>query len=203
MPQALLSSLLLKFMYLEQHETISSLMGVLCLPYNIVKLLVEEAGQRQLLQALGANQNGRSVSLAEVRYSLTQRGRDAAMEALERSLYLGPAPVSLTAFQEQILKQRITNEMVDEAMIRECFSDLVIPDHFLRKIGPAINAGRTILLYGSPGNGKTSIATRLADIFNHVIYVPYCIEVEGMPIRRCCPFSPIYPVLSITSVGLK
>ncbi|MDP6708178.1 MAG: hypothetical protein QF893_17675 [Alphaproteobacteria bacterium] len=181
--QALLSSLLLKFMYIEQRETIAELMPALKLPYNVVKQLFEDVAARELVQILGATGGSGAVAIGEVRYSLTQRGRDAATEALERNLYVGPAPVSLAAFQEQIVKQRITNESLDESDIRGCFQGLVIPGEFLRKIGPAINAGRTILLYGPPGNGKTAIATRVADIFKHVIYMPYCLEVEGQIIQ--------------------
>lgn len=182
LPQASLLSLVLKFMYLEQRETVADLIDGIKLPYVIVKQLVDEAADRQYVQMLGASpQSG--GGLGEVRFSLTQRGRDAAAEALERSLYLGPAPVSLAAYQEQILRQRITNESLDVGAIRDCFKGLVIPEDFFRKIGPAINAGRTILLYGPPGNGKTSIATKIADIFRHVIYVPYCFEIEGQIVQ--------------------
>jgi len=182
LPQASLMGLLLKFMYLEQQERVADLIEAMKLPYNIVKQLIDEAGERQYVQTLGANAAS-GGGMGDVRYSLTQRGRDATTEALDRSLYLGPAPVSLAAFQEQILRQRITNEMLDEKSIRDCFKGLVIPEDFYRKIGPAINAGRTILLYGPPGNGKTSIATKIADIFKHVIYVPYAFEIEGQVVQ--------------------
>ena len=148
--QAVLSSLLLKFMYVEQRESIADLMPALRLPYNIIKQLFEDVAARELVQVLGATAGSSGVAIGEVRYSLTQRGREAAAEAMERNLYIGPAPVSLAAFQEQIVKQRITNESLDEADIQGCFRGLVIPGEFLRKIGPAINAGRTILLYGPP-----------------------------------------------------
>ncbi|MEI9985120.1 MAG: hypothetical protein WDN69_19150 [Aliidongia sp.] len=54
-----------------------------------------------------------------------------------------------------------------------------MPEHFLRKIGPGINAGRTILLFGPPGNGKTTLATRISKLFRHVIYIPHAVEIEG------------------------
>ena len=77
------------------------------------------------------------------------------------------------------MKQRITNEHLSAADIDRVFEGLIIPDHFTRKIGPAINSGNTILLYGPPGNGKTSVATQIAKIFEHIIYVPYAVEIEG------------------------
>ena len=182
LPQVSFFSLMLKFMYSEKRETVAELIDAMKLPYSIVKRLLDDAMERQLLQALGVTQSDGSGMGGE-RYTLTERGRDAAQEAHDRSLYLGPAPVSLSAFQEQILKQRITNESIDLAAIRECFGDLVVPDNFLRKIGPAVNAGRTALLYGPPGNGKSSVATRVASTFKHVIYLPYCFEVEGQIIQ--------------------
>ena len=79
--------------------------------------------------------------VSDVRYELSERGRAVAADLLERGLYLGPAPVSLTAYQEQVLKQRITNEQLDKQAIEDCFEGLIIPDFFTRQIGPAINSG--------------------------------------------------------------
>ena len=178
LPKASLSSLMLKSMYSEKHETIADLVDGMKVPYNIIKQLIDEALDCQFLQALGAVQTT-SSGMSETRYTLSERGRKAAQEAFEHCRYTGPAPVSLAAFQEQILKQQITNETMDTTAIRECLGDLVIPRSLQRKIGPAINAGRTILLYGPSGNGKTSIAARIAKIFKEVIYIPHCFEVEG------------------------
>jgi len=95
-----------------------------------------------------------------------------------KNLYLGPAPVCLTAYQEQIQRQRIGNEMLDADALRKSFHGLVVPEHYLRKLLPAINAGRTVLLFGPPGNGKTTLATRIAT-FKDVVYIPYAVEVAG------------------------
>lgn len=175
-----LLSLMLKFLYLEQRNTPAALGDGLKLPYGIVKQLLDEAVKLKYLEVLGAAESSSTAAaMLESRYALTERGRAQAADALDRNLYVGPAPVSLAAYQEQILKQRITNEQLDAGAIMDCFSDLVIPETFLRKIGPAINSGRTILLYGPPGNGKTSIATRTAKIFQHIIFVPYCLDIDG------------------------
>lgn len=114
---------------------------------------------------------------------MTEKGRQWATDALAQNQYIGPAPVSLAAYTHRIRSQRITNERVDRAAIETAFANLIVSDHFIQQIGPAINSGRSILLYGPPGNGKTSVAEKIGRIFNDVIYIPYCFEVEGQIIK--------------------
>ena len=175
-----LMNLLLKFMYLEQREILPDLAERIKLPLNLMQQLLDEAVQRQYVQALGSVARG---IVSYIRYSLSDRGRTAALEAMAQNLYLGPAPVSLQAFQDQVRRQRITNEVLDAAALRSAFDGLVVPEHYLRKIGPAINAGRTVLLFGPPGNGKTTIATRVATLFKHVCYIPYAVEIDGQILK--------------------
>lgn len=175
--QANITSLILKFMYVEQLDTISKLIDRTKLPYNIVKIIVDDLIRKKYTEVLGSA--GADGSRSETRYSLSNSGREMGAEAAEQNVYMGPCPVSLEQYQEQILKQRITNEVTDEETIRACFEGLIIPDHFLAQIGPAVNSGRTLLMYGPPGNGKTSIATRIAEIFTHIVYVPYAVDIDG------------------------
>jgi predicted ATPase with chaperone activity len=91
--------------------------------------------------------------------------------------------VSLAAYREQIEKQRITNEVMKEAQLREGFSGLVVPEQMIRRLLPAINAGRSVLLYGPPGNGKTTLSTRIAGLFKNPVYIPYAFEVSGQIIK--------------------
>ena len=120
---------------------------------------------------------------AELRYSLSEKGKQWAQEALSQNQYVGPAPVSLAAFSDRILRQRITNEHVSKAAIQNAFGKLVVPDAFTNQIGPAVNSGRSILLYGAPGNGKTSIAEKVGGLFSDIIYIPYCVDVGGQLIK--------------------
>src|SRR4051794_32995018 len=171
--------LMLKFMHIEACETILDLAERMRLPRRVLQRLNEIAVQQRLIGATGAT----SDLALSTRYALTEAGRNAVREALEQSLYLGPAPVSLAAYRDQIEKQRVTNEMLDETALRRGFAGLVVPEQMIRRLLPAINAGRSVLLYGPPGNGKTTLSTRIAGLFKNPVYIPYAVEVAGQIIR--------------------
>ena len=69
--------------------------------------------------------------------------------------------------------------MLDETALRRGFAGLVVPEQMIRRLLPAINAGRSVLLYGPPGNGKTTLSTRIAGLFKDLVYIPYAVEVGG------------------------
>jgi hypothetical protein len=178
--QQLLLNLLVKGIFATSIETPSEMCELLKLPPRAVLELIEMAGQHQLLNVLGALRND---TASERRYSLTAAGVEWARTAMRQCEYVGPAPVPLAAYREQILRQRITNERVDQADIDRHLTGLVINDDLVSKIGPAINSGRSILLYGPPGNGKTSVSERIAALFKDVVYIPHCFEVDGQIVK--------------------
>ena len=87
--------------------------------------------------------------------------------------------MSLQDYQQRIQQQRITNEHVTRQMLEQGFAGLVTTERFLNRLGPAINSGTAILIYGPAGNGKTTIAEIVGKIFQNVIYVPYCVDLDG------------------------
>jgi predicted ATPase with chaperone activity len=98
---------------------------------------------------------------------------------MTRGQYFGPAPVSLEDYQDRIQRQRVTNEHVTRQNLDEAFSGLVMTERFISRLGPAINSGNAILIYGPAGNGKTTVAEIVGKIFENVIYVPYCVDIDG------------------------
>jgi hypothetical protein len=174
--EGLLLNLLLKFMLLESRERISDLAEAMRLPWRIVDELMGRAGDRKLVQAQG---KGGEAHLSEVRYILSEEGRRAAQSALAMNQYVGPAPVSLSDFQAQVERQKISCEVLNDARLRKGLEELVLPEHAMRKLLPAVNAARTILLFGPPGNGKTTVATCIAGLFDQVIHIPHAVEVGG------------------------
>jgi hypothetical protein len=178
--QTNLLNLLLKLMYVENKEIVPDLVRRLGLGDRIVQELVDEAVRRHFVQTLGSTQIG---FMQTIRYVLSEQGKAAAVEALNQNLYVGAAPVSLAQYQAQIEKQKITNEPQDADALRGALSGLVVSDHYVRKLLPAINAGRSVLLFGPPGNGKTTIATRIADLFHGEIYIPYAFEIGNQIVK--------------------
>src|SRR5664280_1854215 len=170
-----LVSLLMKLIYAGRLESGRQFTDAIKLPYHIVIDLVKVATERKLLYTRGA----RPAAIADMNYSLTEEGRRWAIDALQRSQYLGPAPVTLEEFSDRVHLQKITNEVVTCERVRECLHDLVLEDRLIEQCGPALNSGRAMLLYGPSGNGKTSFALRLANVFTDLIYVPYAVIVEG------------------------
>jgi energy-coupling factor transporter ATP-binding protein EcfA2 len=177
-PLSQLLRLLVKAAYVANVRTPSQIRDCLKLPSHLVIKLIEEAISQNLLTAQGAVRGDIDRS-AELTYSLSERGQRLAAEALDQSHYVGPVPVPLRAYQERIIAQKITNERISQKMIEEKLSDLVVSRSYIENIGPAINSGRTILLYGPPGNGKSSLAKRIGQVFKNTIYVPHCVDIDG------------------------
>ena len=172
----LLLELAIKGMYAENIETASQLVQALKLSNTVVNQLLQAAKERKLVETLASTGSG---TRSEVRLTLTRAGREWAADAMQRSQYFGPAPVSLSAYQDRIQRQRVTNEIVSRQRLEKAFDGLVMPDRFVSRLGPAVNSGNAILIYGPAGNGKTTIAEIVGKVFENVIYVPYCIEIDG------------------------
>lgn len=173
-------ALLIKTVYVVGVETAARLAEELRLAPSVVSALMEEARQRGLLEAAGAVE--RSLT-SEVRFTLSAKGREWAAASLAQSQYVGPAPVPLVQYQRQIQQQRLAAEQIDREALVASLRHLVLVDELRDELGPAVNYGTALLLYGAPGNGKTSIAVALANLFRQRIYVPHALEVDGQVIR--------------------
>jgi hypothetical protein len=174
-----LIGLLMKLIYTWRLESTKEMTEAIKLPSHLVVKLVRTATERKLLYARGL----RPDNSALMNYALTEEGTRWATDALQRSQYTGPAPVTLETYIDRVNLQKITNEVITFTRIRQNISDLAMEDTLIEQAGPALNSGRAILLYGPPGNGKTTFALRLANVFTDMIYIPYAVTVEGQIIR--------------------
>ena len=175
-----LLKLLGKTLYVHGTMTPSAIARETRLPHAVIALLIKELMRLQLIEAKGlAGEDMKS----ELRYALGGHGQSWALEAMAQSQYVGPAPVTLESFQKQITAQSIAREHIHRADLIRGMSHLILPSDLIDHLGPAVNSAKSILLYGEPGNGKTSIAEAVGKIFQETIYLPYCIEVGGQIIN--------------------
>lgn len=178
----LVLQLICKGMYLENLETAIQFSYEIKLPTNIIEQALQELVSRKQVESVGM-MNSTTGGLGSLRYTLTGAGRKFVQDAMNQNQYFGPAPVPLEAFCNQVRAQSIGDERVSPEDIEASFSDIVVPDEFTRQLGPAVNSGMSILIYGPAGNGKTTVAEKVAHIFDSVIYVPHAIEVNGTIIK--------------------
>jgi DNA polymerase III delta prime subunit len=174
-----LVGLLMKLIYTWRIESAREFADAIKLPTHLVMKLIRTATDRKLLYAKGV----RPDNAAAMNYAMTEEGQRWAMDALQRSQYTGPAPVTLEEYCDRVNLQKITNEIITFQRVRANISDLAMENSLIEQSGPALNSGRAILLFGPPGNGKTTFALRLANVFTDIVYIPYAVSVEGQVIR--------------------
>lgn len=172
-----------KGMYLENLETSVQLTDAIKLPSNIIEEALQSLIDRKQIESVGMLANTTGDGMGVLRYRLTTAGSNFVQDALNQNQYFGPAPVPLKMYSKQVRDQAIGDERVSPEDIEQAFSDIVVPDEFTRQLGPAVNSGMSILIYGPAGNGKTTVAEKVAHIFEAVIYIPHAIEVNGSIIK--------------------
>jgi len=174
-----LVGLLMKLIYTWRIESAREFADAIKLPTHLVMKLIRTATDRKLLYAKGV----RPDNAAAMNYAMTEEGQRWAMDALQRSQYTGPAPVTLEEYCDRVNLQKITNEIITFQRVRANISDLAMENSLIEQSGPALNSGRAILAVWTPGNGKTTFALRLANVFTDIVYIPYAVSVEGQVIR--------------------
>ena len=122
-----------------------------------------------------------------LRYALTERGRSSAHNALERSGYLGPAPVPLESYGEVVRRQSVHERLVTRELMRSAFRDVVLDVEMLDRLGPALNSGKAIFVYGEAGTGKSYITQRLSRLVSESVLVPHAIAVGDTIIQLYDP----------------
>ena len=169
-----LEQLILKTMY-GGEATGHSIADHMRLPYAIIEPLIERARAQLLVEVRGASGSG----TAGYRYLLTDLGRDRARQYLAISQYAGAAPIPLTAYVAEMKALREARGYVDRDRLTRGFTHLIVKESVLEQVGPAVNAGKAVFLYGPPGNGKTVIAEGMGRTLGTDMYVPYAIDVDG------------------------
>src|SRR5437764_11836137 len=173
-----LNDLLLRTLY-----TRGALLGLdmarhLCLPFKVIEEALRWLKDDKTVEVQGGDLIGR----VSYRFNLTELGRKRAQDAMKQCAYVGPAPVPLEDYIEQTYRQSVTGITCSPEPLKASFSHLVIPDELFNAIGPAIVSGKSVFIFGPPGNGKTSVARSIGDFMENAggeIYVPYSFIAEN------------------------
>ncbi|MCC0077944.1 MAG: ATPase [Rhodobacter sp.] len=186
LPVTLMRDILLKTMFRMSLNHASELAKILCLSFAQVQELIDGARGEHLLEAMGT-MHATSTS-AEMGFQLTEAGRKRAQAALAISEYYGAMPVPLDVYGEQVRRQSIRKVKISKDQLLAAMGDLILPEGLLADLGPAVTSGRSILMYGPPGNGKSSISNGIRDAMGDHIYVPRAVVHAGQVISV---FDPI------------
>jgi hypothetical protein len=179
LPIVMMRDILLKTIFRMNADMVSDIAKAICLPLTVTQELVDLARSQKLLEATGtlhANSGG------EMGYQLTDAGKSRALDALAQSEYYGAMPVPMDVYAEQVKRQSIRNIQITRQQLTGAMGHLILPDDLLSNLGPAVSAGRSILMYGPPGNGKSSISNGIRDALGDKIYVPRAVEYSGQVI---------------------
>ncbi len=172
---------LLKAMHAQGNMRGSELVKTIRLPAGMIEPVLNNLRSKDLIAPTGGGSG--MGGLIGLTLGLTPRGAQYTAEIKARSPYFGPAPVSTKAYKESVKSQKFSARQVRHNHLQTAFSDIKIAQDYLNQLGPAINSGGPIFLYGKPGNGKTTMSERIARLFRQGMFIPYCIEANGEVIQ--------------------
>ena len=179
LPHVMMRDIALKTMFRKNINEVSELARAICLPRQVTQELIDMAREQKLVEATGTLN---ASAGGEMGYQLTDGGKSRTLDALSQSEYFGAMPVPLAVYREQIKRQSIRNIQVTREQLTSAMGHLILPNELLDHLGPAVSAGRSILMYGPPGNGKSSISNGIRDAMGDKVYVPRAIEYAGQVI---------------------
>ncbi|MCL7463701.1 ATPase [Phaeovulum sp. NW3] len=175
----MMRDILLKTMFRTNMDTATGLSRLIALPLTLTQELIDMCRAQRLVEATGtlhANSGG------EMGYQLADAGKARALDALSQSEYYGAMPVPLAQYREQTTRQSIRNIQLTRDQLTSAMGHLILPPTLLDQLGPAVSSGRSILMYGPPGNGKSSISNGIRDALGDKIYIPRAVEYAGQVI---------------------
>jgi predicted ATPase with chaperone activity len=177
----LVESLVLKFLSSVGTATGRRIAHELGLPYAIFPEFLRQLQNRKLVAF------SNTAAANDFDYALTDSGRARALAFVEECAYVGTAPVPFAEYVKGVKAQSITLEQPDEADLRRAFGELLLTPEMFRTLGPAVNSGQGMFLFGAPGNGKTSMAERITRCFGRTIWIPKVLEIEGQLVKLFDP----------------
>ena len=183
--QAFLRDLILKHAAHMVEFSIPELSNRIKVPPTLIDSALEGLRAEKMAEAKSAG----SLSKLTYRFALMERGWQEAARLLKQCSYVGPAPVPFEEYRTMMLAQTIKSIMVSRESVAAAFSHLIVSDRILTRLGPAVSSGKSIFLYGPPGNGKTTIAETIGEILPGTVFVPHAILIDDQIITVYDPLT--------------
>ena len=177
LPVSMIESLLCKRLSMIGVSSGRKLAEHICLPFRVLEPVFQTLRARQIIA------HKSSAPLNDYNYALTEQGRDRARIAMEACAYIGPAPVPLMDYVLSAEAQSIRAESPKREQLRAAFEDITINEDLFESLGPAINSGAGLFLYGDPGNGKSTLAKRITMCFGQEVWIPHVLIEDGQLIK--------------------
>ena len=181
-----LIELLSKVLFLRGQMRLLDLVSYLKLPSSVLEPLLEFMRKERICEF--ARNTTDDVSIV---YRMTELGRLRSQDYLNKSQYVGPAPVSLPAYIKQVKEQSVANMVVTRDQLKKAFASIVVKESVLRQFGAAMNSGGAVFVYGPSGSGKTFIAEHLAGLLTGNVAIPNAISVDGEVIQVYDPLTHV------------
>ena len=177
-PQNIVIDILFRLMFNEGNVALSRFVEVLKISNRIIDDVMLWMQKEHFVEVSKANSELGRLGYV---YTLTDAGKQRARDAMDRSLYVGPVPVPIHYYTRGIELQTQQRQHVNSDEVKEALRSLVLPTEFHRRVGPAINSGSSLFLYGPPGNGKTTIAQAIGKLIAGIapVWVPYALTAGG------------------------
>jgi predicted ATPase with chaperone activity len=172
----LVEQLMVKALHFSGELTGFALTDRLGLSFPVLEPAIDALKAQRLVEIVG----GSSLGPPSYNYRISSLGRERAGMFLDRNMYTGVAPVPLDQYVQYMTKFfAATPHNVTPEQVRAAFSHLVLSDRVLNQLGPAVNAGHSLFVYGPPGNGKTVISQAIRNLLVGDLWVPHALEVDG------------------------
>ena len=179
LPPEFLGELLLKTLFVGGPVSLDELSERLGTGYGLTEELITQLKSEQSIESVGSS----GYSDWGIRYRLTGRGSSLAESALDRSRYVGSVPVALEEYAAMAVRQSPRRNPPTRAMLEQAFEPFILRADVKDSLARVFYSGRTVLIFGESGNGKTSIVESYARSFAGAVLFPYALYVGGQVIR--------------------